>query len=198
VPLVLIEDQAPGCWSVRVDNISGARDATRHLIEAGCRHIGLISGELPAAGVELNPTVPERRQGWEQALRDAGREPAPALQTDVKFYEFTEGRSALDALLKSEPKLDAIFCAAGDRVAMGVMERARELGLRIGQDLKLIGYDDLEASRLLDPPLSSVKQPAETLGAEALDLALEALDQPLKASYEIFHKAELIVRASAL
>jgi len=197
VPLVLIEDQAPGCWSVRVDNVHGAREATALLIRAGCRRIALVSGELPAEGIELNPTVPERRLGWEQALREAGREPEPGLQADVRFYEFSEGAGALDRLLKAEPGLDGIFCAAGDLVAMGIMERARELGLRIGKDLKLVGYDDLQASRLLDPPLSSVQQPAEILGAEALDLVLEALDHPARPPREIFHKPELRVRASA-
>jgi LacI family transcriptional regulator len=197
VPVILIEDQAPGCWSIRVDNVHGAREATRHLIQKGCGEIGIISGEVPGPGVELNATVPERNQGWEEALREAQREPEARLRTQVKFYNFNEGRIALDILLKQSPKLDAIFCAAGDRVAMGVMERARELGLRIGQDLKLVGYDDSEASRLLDPPLSSVPQPAETLGSEAMDMALEALDHPDATPREIVHKPELVVRASA-
>jgi DNA-binding LacI/PurR family transcriptional regulator len=197
VPVILIEDRADGCYSIRVDNVHGATLATRHLIGKGCRRIGIVHGSLPGPGMELNPTVPERKAGWELAMREAGLDPADSLRTEIRFYEFEEGRTALDTLLERNPDLDAVFCAAGDMVAMGVMDRAREKGIRIGPDLKLVGYDDLETSRLLDPPLSSVQQPAESLGAEALDLVLEALDHPDQEPREIFHKPELLVRRSA-
>lgn len=197
VPVVLIEDQAPGCWSVKVDNIKGARQATDHLIGRGCGRLGLVVGQMPPEGVELNPTSLERRRGYQDALRAAGRAVDPALVADVAYFSFEEGRVALDALLKAEPKLDGIFCAAGDRVAMGIMERARELKRRIPQDLKLVGYDDLQASRLLDPPLSSVHQNAGELGAAALDLACEALDHPGREPKALVFDAHLEVRASA-
>jgi DNA-binding LacI/PurR family transcriptional regulator len=197
VPLVLIEDQAAGCASVRVDNVLGARLAVQHLVKQGCRHVGLLSGELPPDGIELNPTTVERRQGFQKALLEAGRAFRPELVADVRFFRFEEGMAGLAALLQAEPGLDGIFCAAGDRVAMGVMQGARERGLKLPQDLRLIGYDDLPSSGLLDPPLSSVRQDAEQMGALALDLAVEALDHPGQAPREIILQPQLMVRQTA-
>ena len=197
VPLVLIEDQAAGCSCVRVDNVLGARLATEHLLAQGCRHIGLISGELPPDGIELNPTTVERRLGFQQALQAAGRPVRPELVADVRFFRFEEGLAGLEALRLAEPALDGIFCAAGDRVAMGVMQGARERGLKLPDDLRLIGYDDLASSGLLDPPLTSVRQDAEQMGALALDLAVAALDHPQDPPREIILQPELIVRQTA-
>ena len=194
VPLILVEAKAPGCHSVRVDNALGARLATECLIQAGCKQVALVAGQLPPQDVELNPTVVERRQGFADAMAAAKLGRKLPLIADIRFYEFEEGRQALDLLLKQQPKLDGIFCAAGDRVALGIIERARELGLRIPQDLKLIGYDDLLESRFLDPPLSSVSQPTAQLGAEAFDLAIYAIKNPGQGEKHLFHKPKLVLR----
>lgn len=196
VPLVLIEDRAPLCHSVRVDNVLGAKLATQHLIKAGCKHIALVVGELPPKGIELNPTTVERRKGYADAMKAAGRKVDPALTVPVKYFAFEEGEACLDPLLKAQPKLDGIFCAAGDRVAMGIMKRARELKLKFPQDLKLIGYDDLQSSALLNPPLSTVHQPIELLGSETFDLVIKALGHPELKEVDIMHKPELVLRGT--
>ena len=196
VPLVLIEDRAPLCHSVRVDNVLGARLATQHLLKAGCKHIALVVGELPPKGIELNPTTVERRKGFADAMKAAGHKEDPALITPVRYFAFEEGEASLDGLLKAQPKLDGIFCAAGDRVAMGIMKRARELKLKFPQDLKLIGYDDLQSSALLSPALSTVHQPIELLGSEAFDLVIKALEHPELKEVDVMHRPELILRST--
>jgi len=197
MPLVLIEDRVRGCHSVRVDNVQGAAAAARRLIETGCRNIALVVGELPKPGLEPNPTAVERREGFAAAFKAARRRQDPDLLVDIGFYTFEEGRAALDTLLDRCPRLDGVFCAAGDRVAMGLMERARERGLAIPGDLKVIGYDDLQGSQLLSPPLTTVRQPVEQMGAEALELAVQALDGLLPRERHIMHQPTLVVRGTA-
>lgn len=197
VPLVLIETKAALCHSVCVDNELGSKLAVDHLVKSGCKNIGLIVGELPPKGVETNATTMERRKGFADTLKSHGRKSDPSMIASVRYFDFQEGPACLDQLLAANPKLDGIFCAAGDRVAMGVMKRARELKIHIPKDLKLIGFDDLLSSALLSPALSTIRQPVELLGSEAFDLALRALDNPELNEETVMHKPELILRETA-
>lgn len=193
LPLVLVEDKAPGCHSVRVDNVLGAQLAARRLLSLGCRHLGLAAGVVGGDGLDLNPTAVERRLGWAKALKTAGVKPGPVF--DIKTYERAEGRESLDALLKAAPKLDGIFCAAGDMAALGILERARQLKLKLPKDLKLIGYDDIDLASLIG--LSTVRQPIRDLGAQAFDLAVAAAEGRLAQETHLLFKPELILRETA-
>ncbi len=194
IPLVLVEDKAPGCHSVRVDNVLGAQLAAQRLLSLGCRRIGLVAGVVGGEGMDVNPTAVERRAGFAKALKAAGVKPGPSF--DIHAYD-REGPEALNALLKADPKLDAIFCAAGDKVALGIVQRARELKLKLPGDLKLIGYDDIELAGLLQPGLSTVRQPIQQLGAQAFDLAVAAAEGRLAEDTHLLFKPELVLRETA-
>lgn len=197
IPLVLVEAKAAGCHSVRVDNALGAQLAAQRLLSLGCKRLGLVVGALGGAGMDLNPTAVERRAGFATTLKGAGFKPEHTATVDIQTYERPEGRDALDSLLSRLPKLDGIFCAAGDKVALGILERARERKLKIPGQLKLIGYDDIELASLVQPALSTVRQPILELGAQAFDLAVAAAEGRLAEETHLLFKPELVLRETA-
>lgn len=197
VPLILVEDRAPGCHSVRVDNVAGAELATKHLIQRGCKRLALVAGVVGGDGMDLNPTPIERRAGFAKAMKAAGLKHDPRREADIHYYERQNGREALAQLLKADPKIDGIFCAAGDLVALGIVEEARARGLKVPLDFKLIGYDDIELASLVQPALTTVRQPIRELGAQAFEMAMLALEGTLKKDSELVFKPELILRETA-
>lgn len=197
LPLVLVEGQHPDFHSVRVDNVLGARLATEHLLRQGCRRLALVAGIVGGKGMALNPSTVERREGFKLGLRGSGQNAAKRPVADIGYYDVPSGAKALDQLLKADPKIDGIFCAAGDRVALGILGRCRERGLRVPQDIKVVGYDDIEFAALTAPALCTVRQPVEDLGARAFDLAVQAADGKLAEPVHIVIKPELVLRQSS-
>lgn len=159
---------AAGGDLVHTDDIEGAREVTAHLIERGYQHIAFVGGEETAV-----PTK-ERLEGFTEALRDADR---PHVDGDVVFAEFTRdgGRRAAATLLDRAERPDAIV-AANDLIAIGVLDAARERGLRVPEDLAVTGYDDIEAASLVSPSLTTVENPAREIGRACARLLLERLD----------------------
>jgi LacI family transcriptional regulator len=169
-PVVLIDDQglptsAP--W-VGADNRAGAYQAMRHLIGLGHRRIAHIRG--PAS----YQCSQERYQGYCQALIEAGVTPDSSLVVQGDF-EIASGRAAARTLFAREERPTAIF-AANDHMAWGVMEVADEMGLRIPEDVALVGFDDMATSAHKRPPLTTVSQPFHQMGLRAGELLLGLLE----------------------
>jgi LacI family transcriptional regulator len=196
IPIILLENRLKGAYSISVDNISGAYDATTMLLKNGRKKIGLIRGETGFE--EVGPTPMDREKGYKKSLSDAGLEFNRSLVEEVRNYLFEEGKIALDKLLSREKKLDAVFCAAGDMCAMGVMERAKELKLKIPGDIAVIGFDDLEAASRVMPALTTVRQPVYEMGTKAFELAVDTAEGRLKKPVNIVIKPQLIIRESAV
>jgi DNA-binding LacI/PurR family transcriptional regulator len=198
VPMILIENSMLGAHSIRVNNLNGAYLATKHLTQRGRKNIGLIVGELnPEKGIGQNPATLERFQGFEKALKENGLEVKKQQFATVKEYEYEEGIASLSFLLENNPGLDSVFCAAGDVVAMGVMEEAKKRGISIPRDLALIGYDDMLAARLLDPALTTVRQSFGEIASLAFDMAVGAIEGKLKKEEHVLLEPQLIIRESA-
>jgi LacI family transcriptional regulator len=196
IPLILIEGKMEGAYSINVDNVSGAYDAVMRLAKNKRKKIAIIRGQT---GVEeVGPAPLDREAGYKKALADTSLKFSPALVEEVTDYTFEEGRQALDNLMKRNKKIDAIFCAAGDLCAFGVMERAKELNIRIPEDIALIGFDDIHAAALVTPALTTVKQPVYEMGAKAFELAVEAAENKSLRPINYVIKPELIIRKSAL
>lgn len=171
-PVVLIDDQGPPTsapW-VSADNRMGAYQAVRHLIDLGHRRIAHIKG--PASYL----CSQERYQGYCQALGEAGLTPDPALVVQGDF-EVMGGRAAAHQLFSMAKRPTAIF-AANDHMAWGVMAAAEELGLRIPEEIALVGFDDVETSAHKRPPLATVRQPFHEMGQRAAELLLGLLESP--------------------
>lgn len=198
LPIVLIECEAKGVHSVRVDNVKGAYQATDHLIRKGRKNIGLIVGNMkPDPKYEENPVAEERLSGYKRALKEHGLEYDRDKVILVDNYQYEEGQECLARFLKNQPKLDAVFSAAGDIVAMGVMEEARKRGLSIPGDLALVGYDDILAARLLNPSLTTVRQSFGEIASEAFDIAMNAIEGKLTEEKHVVLEPKLILRESA-
>lgn len=173
---------------VRADNQSGARDAVRHLVELGHRRIGFIRG-APQTG-----QGPEREQGYRQALESAGLPLLPELIRDGDFNELS-GIEAGRALLSLPEPPTAIF-AANDSMAIGCMTAVREKGLRIPEDVSVVGFDDIAVAALVQPGLTTLRQPMAAMAhAAAQELMRRIQGQPgLRQSIEF--PSEFIIRGS--
>jgi DNA-binding LacI/PurR family transcriptional regulator len=197
IHLVLIETKAPGTHSVRVDNVKGAKLAVQHLLQKGRKRIGLIVGDSkPESIYEPNPVAEERLRGYQEALQEAGLPFEASHVGVVENYTPEEGAVLLGRLLEADPKLDAVFSAAGDWVAMGVLDEARRRGIRVPQDLSLVGYDDVLQARLIHPPLTTIRQSFGDIASVAFDIAMESIDGKLSQEKHVLLEPELIVRSS--
>ncbi|HEY7124855.1 MAG TPA: LacI family DNA-binding transcriptional regulator [Ktedonobacterales bacterium] len=171
-PVVLIDDQhkRSDLPCISVDNRLGAFTAVCHLLRLGHRKIAHIQG--PA---QYQCTL-ERYEGYQQAMAEAGVpvNPAYVLQGD---FQVASGRECAHQLLSQTNRPSAIF-VANDHMAWGVLEYAEERGLRIPEDVAVVGFDDTPPSRDKHPPLTTVSQPFQEMGKRAAELLLWLVDLP--------------------
>lgn len=189
IPVVAIDPHTgPGGPStIDSDNVAGARAATRHLIELGHRRIAHIRGRSDLASAEL------REAGYRESLAAAGIPFDPALVRDGGYQAALTAEAARE-LLTSPDRPTAVF-AANDMSALGVLTVARELGLRVPQDLSVIGFDDVPEAANSTPPLTTMAQPLHDLGAQALEMLVGLLNgQDVPSHVQL--PAELVIRAS--
>jgi LacI family transcriptional regulator len=171
-PIVMIDDQAQPTsipW-VGAGNRRGSYAATRYLLRMGHRRIAYIQGPMKFL------VSYERYQGYCEALYEVGIAPDPMLVMEGDFMPLG-GRSCASKLLAMEERPTAIF-AANDLMAYGVLAAAEEYGLRVPEDLSLIGFDDIPLSAHTRPALTSVRQPFNSIGQRALELLLSLLESP--------------------
>ncbi|MFC8850602.1 MULTISPECIES: LacI family DNA-binding transcriptional regulator [unclassified Micromonospora] len=159
----------PGWPCVRIDDVAAARTATRHLLDLGHRRIAHISGD-PDDELAFTTHL-DRRRGYLEALRSAGIEPDPALDIEAQFTIDGGERATAELLARGEPPT-AIF-AACDEMAMGAISALRDAGLRVPQDVSVIGIDDHDLSGVLG--LSTIAQPAAEQGRLAARILLDPL-----------------------
>jgi DNA-binding LacI/PurR family transcriptional regulator len=199
IPVILIENKAAGAHTVRIDNYKGAYAATEHLIKSGRKKIFYLSGPLgPSAyDEEENPVVKDRLKGYMDALHEYNIEYDPKKVMQVVYFNQEEGIRSMDIIKKAAPDIDAIFAGAGDMVALGVMKQAAKYGIKIPDDIALVGYDDIEVAGIMTPSLTTVRQPMDEMGKVAFDIAVRSLEkEPLKIQ-NIVLQPQLIVRDSA-
>jgi LacI family transcriptional regulator len=200
IPLVLIESSyVLGANTIRLDNYKGGYVAVDYLLKKGKRKIAVICGPFgpSAEGEPESSSVTERYKGYKAALKDNGVEFDKSLTYNIKYYIQEEGVKLLDTMLGEHKDIDAIFCAAGDMVALGIIYRAKQLGKRIPQDISIVGYDDITIAGFLNPPLTTIRQPLDTMGRKAFDLAMDMLKGKTKGAHEILIMPELVIRESA-
>jgi DNA-binding LacI/PurR family transcriptional regulator len=190
-PVGLLGLARPGFLSTRIDDVAGARTAVRHLIALGHRRIGLIGGDTDDP-MRFTPPL-HRRDGYRDALREAGVEPDPALEA-LGYFTVEGGGQAAERLLAVPDRPTALF-AESDEMAYGAMRTIRRHGLRIPQDVAVIGFDDHYTAELMD--LSTVRQPVAGQAVDITTRLLSALAHPDEAAAdEVVLPTELIVRGS--
>lgn len=189
VPVVLLNNQHPSEFvhSVLIDNLGASYEATRHLVELGhCRiaYIGDRSG---------HQSDTERLAGYRRALEEAAIKVEPALAVAGDGAP-EGGEDAMAQLLSLPERPTAVFCY-NDMTALGAMRRIRASGLRIPQDVSVVGFDDLYLSQYLEPPLTTVRQPMRQMGRMAMETLLHIFDGP-HSTHNLRVEGQLIVRRS--
>lgn len=189
-PHVLIDYLSDGenVPSVSTTNFQGAYDAVNYLLSLGHRRIGFITGTMDFGCAQ------ERLAGYEMALKDHGVLADPLLICEGDFLQ-PQGYQCTQTLLELTEAPTAIF-ASNDIMALGVMEAARERGLRLPEDLSIIGFDDIPQAGYVHPLLTTVRQPLEEMGRVAALLLLKYIAQPDTAIERIKLPTELIIRQS--
>jgi DNA-binding LacI/PurR family transcriptional regulator len=184
MPVVLVDAYSPLLTSLVVDNVEGAYQAVKCLIEHGHCRIGFINGIIEGS-FRFNQAN-DRLIGFHRALGETGLLFEPELVFTTE-WDRQGGRQAALQLLTRKDRPTAIF-AASDIQAIGVLEAARSLGLAVPGDLSLIGYDGIELSELLD--LSTVQQPMKHMGELGVQKLLAQVEHP--AAGESAPKPELV------
>ena len=190
IPLVLVDRRVPEVEAdyVLTDNQGGGRLATRHLIDRGHRAIACIAGP---EGVKLSS---DRIAGYRQALEDAGIAIQPQLILEGDF-QYQSGYHAAQGLFGNRSAPTAIF-ACNDLMAIGVNRFAHEKGLRIPEQLSIVGFDDIRLAAYTHPPLTTIRQPKHTMGSSAAKLLLERMTNRDLAPRLVVLETQLIVRES--
>ncbi len=166
-PVVYVDRAARGKFSVTSDNRLGGELVAKHLVELGHRRIALLQGENTVGNVR------QRTRGFHDELARHGLTVDP--RCILSGPQAVELGYEVEQLVKLSPRPTAIF-ATNDIVAIGAWRRLLELGYRVPQDFSLVGFDDIELSRLLFPPLTTVCQEKEAMGQRAAELFLRLLD----------------------
>jgi DNA-binding LacI/PurR family transcriptional regulator len=156
---------------VVIDDVHGGELAAAHLLAKGHKRIGFV-GDLPTNPFGFTSSE-HRRQGFQRALLQAGIQPDPNLE-QLGPYGLDEARPLAEALLRRDDPPTAIF-AASDMQAIGVLQTADTLGLRVPQDIAVIGFDDIDMAAILG--LTTVRQPLWETGARGVDLLLAAVER---------------------
>jgi LacI family transcriptional regulator len=184
IPAIVVDAHLDGFPSVAVDHVHGGRIAIQHLLSQGRRRIAVLVGPT-----NLQPSQ-ERSAGAAQAVIEAGLDPAEVLQV-VRLSQISAsgGQAAIAPLLDGRVPPTAVF-ALNDLVSLGVLRELRRRGLRVPDDVAVVGYDDLFLAAELMVPLTSVRQPMRQMGWAAADLLLGGEAPP-------FFVPELVVRESS-
>jgi DNA-binding LacI/PurR family transcriptional regulator len=171
---------------VDVENHLGAQEIVTHLLRLGYDRIATILGPMDTM------TARHRRQGYIDALHSRAKTVNPAMEMEGDFTE-PSGYYAMQHLLCQLP--DAVF-AANDLMAMGAMRVIREHGLKVPDDIAVVGFDDIPASANTDPPLTTVRQPSHHMGVVAAEILIDVLKHGAMYLHRVILPTELIIRKS--
>lgn len=173
---------------IQDNSLLGGDMATRYLIERGHTRIACISGPLDKTPARL------RLEGYREAMHNA-RLPIPDGYEITSNFEFGGGFDAMQKLLAHPQRPDAVF-VGNDAMAVGAYQALYQAGLRIPQDMAVIGYDDIELARYMTPPLTTIHQPKDELGELAIDVLIHRIAQPGQKQQRMQLTPELVVRGS--
>lgn len=190
VPLVIVDrrPETPGSIDVvRADSEGGAYELGKLLASLGHRYVAAITG--PA----YVPTAVDRAAGFSQAVQEEGLPPPIILHGD---FSLESGHEMTMELMKLDPRPTAVF-AANNFLAIGTQHAVEELGLRVPEDVALVGLDDLPADMVTFPFLTVAAQPAEEMGRRAVALLLKRIKEPGAPPEEILLPTELTIRRSS-
>lgn len=174
--------------AITLDDCGAAQTAVHHLVELGHTRIAMITGPL------VEDCTQDRIAGYRSAVKDAKLEANLALIREGDWSASSAHRATLD-LMKIKQPPTAIF-AQNDRMALGALRAARDLGLKVPGQLSVIGLDDMPLASYFDPPLTTMHQDMFAIGRTAARLLVRAVEQPQVNHQQLRQPAELIIRQS--
>jgi DNA-binding LacI/PurR family transcriptional regulator len=192
VPIILIDEETNGVSTITTDNVMGGRIAAEYLISKGKKKIAIVSGRTKVKG---GYNAEQRLKGFQQALKVKGIVLPQGYMMEVMHYSREDGIEAMPKLLPMG--VDAIFCAAGDNCALGLLSVARDRGVRIPDDVAIIGFDDLRIAQLSTPTLTTIRQPLMEIAEAAYKMAVDHRDEIVHRPQNAKFNPELVVRQSA-
>lgn len=189
-PMVVALEQLPDLDlpTIAIDNRKAGRLAVEHLIGLGHRSIAHITGPMNLVMSR------EREAGYFEALAAAGIEPQQQLVFHGNFH-YSSGQAGIRALVGRGAPFTAVF-AANDEMAVGAVNALRGLGLRVPEDVSIVGFDDLVFAKSSDPPLTTIRQPRRAIGTESMRMMIALLSGEATGVERIEARVELIERAS--
>ncbi|GAA2574781.1 LacI family DNA-binding transcriptional regulator [Winogradskya consettensis] len=195
IPVVIVDrvGESGAFCSVAVDDVLGGRIAVEHLVEQGHSRVAVIGGP------ESIGQVRERLEGARQVWAELGMKPDDLTYLPTAEMTVAEGRSAGERLagLPARRRPTAAFCA-NDLLALGLLQQAIGAGLRIPEELAIVGFDDIEFAAAAAVPLTSVRQPRQELGRAAAGLVLDEATNPAHEHQQLTFVPELVARASTV
>jgi DNA-binding LacI/PurR family transcriptional regulator len=190
VPMVLIDEEVEGASTVSCDNRAGGYIAVQHLARTGRKSIAVVAGPADHYNASL------RLSGVEKALEEHRLKLPAGAVIAAPTYVRKEGEAAMVRLLRDGPKVDAVFSAAGDTCALGILSVAREHGVKVPAQLAIIGYDDIPLASISDPPLTTVRQPLDGIAREAHRLATKCTAEILESPKRTLVEPSLVLRST--
>lgn len=190
MPVVYLKNSPKGelVSSVCCDDQNGSHQATRYLLELGHTSIATITGP------ENEECTQDRLEGYRQILLKAGINPEKVLIA-IGDWTAESGGQAIRQLLASEIPFSSVF-AQNDQMAVGAISALRDAGLRIPQDVSVIGYDDIPLASYFDPPLTTIRQPIDEFGRHGAQLLIEAVQNSKFNPKQVRLNAQLVERNS--
>lgn len=191
IPVVIIDEIVDGFTTITTDNFSGGYIAGEYLVKKGKKNIAVISGRL---NLEGGYNARQRYDGFLKALKESRINFDEKNLFEVISYSYNEGIEVMEKMIKENKIPDAIFCAAGDMCALGVIKVARENNIKIPEQLSIIGYDDIDQAKTSKPPLTTIRQPIEQMASAAFLYVTNESKTILNNPKKIVFKAELVER----
>ncbi len=183
----LVSDRKVPC--VAFDNVKSGRTVTDYLFSLGHKRIGMIAGLFRETSRAYG-----RWLGYKKALNNHGIPYDKELVLE-REYTVSAGREAMERLLRISNPPAAVFCG-NDILAIGAMAAVREAGYRVGTDISITGFDDLEISEATDPPLTSVRVPGYIMGAKGAEMLIELIEGKMEEPCQCVLDTKLIIRGS--
>ena len=184
IPCVLVTNSAAelgfdNLSSVSTDDEAGAQAAVAHLLKLGHRNIGILGGYM-----EKSHAAHTRYKGCEKAVAEQGMKLEPGRQYRSAFFSMEEGYHAMEQLFEQMPDLTAVFAMA-DVLAVGAIRAIRDRGLRVPEDVSVMGFDGIELGNYLSPRLTTVRQARERIADRSLEILLSDIAGERPAVHEL-------------
>jgi DNA-binding LacI/PurR family transcriptional regulator len=191
VPVIAMTypERDPNMINVDVDNVDGAYQAVHHLTDLGHRNVGVITG--PQGWRAVN----DRTDGACRALAQVGRLRCESWFESGRGWSVNDGYEAARTLLTRHPDLSALFCQ-NDWMALGAYRAVHERGMRIPDDVSVVGYDDAPICQYTVPELTTIRQPSAELGELLAQLLIGAVEHGTSPQSDLLVRTELVVRGS--